>query len=173
MNRRGFTAMELVVVFLLIAVATVLVMRANVVARNRARDSTCMVNLKEMALALHMYAADNNYRLPPELKAWKPIYPYVGSTAIFLCPYTDTESPAAEIGYRGEYTGLLVSDYLLNPTVQIDDLPATIIAGDDAPDRHSGRRWIGVRLDGAAALFAAAEWETKLGKVSKDAKDEQ
>ena len=53
-------------------------------------------------------------------------------------------------------------DYLLNPTAQADDLPATVLAGDDAPDRHWDGEWNGVRADGAAARFAASEWGPKL-----------
>ena len=164
MNRRGFTAPELAIVVLIIMAASLAVMRGNAVAQHRARDTTCMTNLKQLATALHMYATDNDYRLPPQPKAWEPVYAYVKNEDILRCPQTRhaEKSDEAELGD---------SDYLLNPTVQTDDLPSVIIAGDDAPDRHSGRRWIGVRLDGAAALWPAEQWAAKLGKVSKHAKD--
>ena len=166
MNRRGFTAPELTMVMVLIMVAATVVMRGNVVARQRARDASCMSNVKQLGLALQMYAADNNYRLPLQPKAWGAVYPYVRNYDMLRCPQAQhaEESDRTEIGD---------SDYLLNPTVQADDLPSLIIAGDDVPDRHRWRRWISVRLDGAASTWPAAEWAKKLGEVSPYVKDNE
>ena len=178
MTRRGFTAPELAVVFVIMAAASLLVVRGNVVARHRARDASCMSNLKQLALALQLYAADNDYRFPPEPKAWRPIAPYArDNLGVFECPYAGrdrrsgdqiSDYPSPDSGERRE---TVRSDYLLNSTVQTDDLPTVIIAGDDVPDRHPGGRWIGVRLDGAATRYPAQQWAQKLGKVTKDVKE--
>ena len=61
--------------------------------------------------------------------------------------------------------GTWQGDYLVRPGADTDDLPSVIIAGDNAPDRHHPRGWIGVRLDGAAAFFPAQEWQSQWGEV--------
>ncbi len=186
MTRRGFTAPELTMVLVLISIACCLLIRANAMATDRARDNICLSNLTQLCLGLQMYAADNDYRLPRHPKAWDPIMPYVGSSQMLKCPRAPkpeeqkTRKPPPQAGPGGygwpgpvEPERHVESDYLLNPTVQTDDFPTVIIAGDDAPDRHSGRRWVGVRLDGATALWPAEQWREKLGEVSKYAKDSQ
>ena len=180
MNRRGFTAPEFALVFAIIAFAMAFLVGANAVARGRARDMSCMSNVKQLGLGLQMYAADNNYRLPPQPKAWDAVHPHIRNLQILRCPQAQRLEQSEQRGdsrrsaYRsGPPEGPLESDYLLNPTVQTDDLPTVIIAGDDVPDRHSGRRWVGVRLDGATGLWPAEEWAQKLGEVSKHAKDDQ
>jgi len=178
MTRRGFTAPELAVVFVIIAAASLLVARGNVVARHRAWDVRCMSNLRQLAISLQLYAADNDYRFPPEPKAWRPIAVYArDNLEVFECPYarkhrrSGEQMPAYPLSDSAERQETVRSDYLLNPTVQTDDLPMVIIAGDDVPDRHPGGRWIGVRLDGAAAWYPARQWAQKLGKVTKDVKE--
>lgn len=182
MTRRGFTAPEFAMVFALIAVAIGFIARGNVVARHRAFDTLCMSNLKQLSTALQMYAADHDYRLPPQPKAWDAVVPYLYNRETFRCPNApkpeepeeEPEPPAPEVQARplwwqppAEPEGPVESNYLLNPTVQTDDLPTVIIAGDDIPDRHSGRRWIGVRLDGAAGLWPADQWAERIGEVSQ------
>jgi len=145
---------------LLIMLATAVVMAANRRAARRARDIHCMNNLQQLSLGLRLYAADHNYRLPPSPTAWDAAYPYVKNKSVFVCPLVRRAGEPEE--------GLLESDYLLNPTVQTDDLPSLIIVGEDCPDRHAGR-WIGVRLDGAVQLLPADEWASRLGEVTEDA----
>jgi len=65
MNRRGFTAMELTVVLLIIAVAMLLVNYANGAARDRAGDTACISNLKQIGLGMLMYAVDHDLHMRP------------------------------------------------------------------------------------------------------------
>lgn len=164
MRRRGFTAPELVMVVLLIMVATAVVMAANRRAAGTARDITCMTNLQQLALGLRLYAADHSYGFPRGPRAWDAVYPYVKNKSVFVCPLVRRAGEPEE--------GLLESDYLLNPTVQTDDLAPLIIMGDDCPDRHAGR-WIGVRLDGGVSLLPADEWASRLGEVTEDAEQNE
>jgi len=48
-----------------------------------------------------------------------------------------------------------------------DDLPTAILAADNVPDRHRGKRWNGVRLDGAAGRYPADQWSKKIGWVTQ------
>lgn len=64
MTRRGFTLVELLVVIAIIGILVALLLPAINSAREAARKTTCINNLKQMALAVNAYA-ESKKRLPP------------------------------------------------------------------------------------------------------------
>jgi prepilin-type N-terminal cleavage/methylation domain-containing protein/prepilin-type processing-associated H-X9-DG protein len=65
-RRRGFTLIELLVVIAIIGILASMVFPVFARAREAARKAVCLSNVKNVALAVQMYLADNNDTLPPE-----------------------------------------------------------------------------------------------------------
>jgi prepilin-type N-terminal cleavage/methylation domain-containing protein/prepilin-type processing-associated H-X9-DG protein len=64
-RRRGFTLIELLVVIAIIGILAAMVFPVFARARESARRAVCLSNVKNLALAIQMYLADNNDTLPP------------------------------------------------------------------------------------------------------------
>ena len=60
MNRRGFTLMELLVVIAIIAILAALLLPVLSRAKDRARDATCVSNLKQWAITWKLYTDEND-----------------------------------------------------------------------------------------------------------------
>jgi prepilin-type N-terminal cleavage/methylation domain-containing protein len=65
-RRRGFTLIELLVVIAIIGILAAMVFPVFARARESARKAVCLSNVKNIALAIQMYLADNNDTLPPD-----------------------------------------------------------------------------------------------------------
>ena len=64
-SRRGFTLIELLVVIAIIGILAAMVFPVFARARESARKAVCLSNVKNIALAIQMYLADNNDSGPP------------------------------------------------------------------------------------------------------------
>lgn len=71
MKRNGFTLIELLVVIAIIAILAAILFPVFARAREKARQASCTSNLKQMGLAMLMYANDYDEVLPPNY-AWVP-----------------------------------------------------------------------------------------------------
>ncbi len=65
MKKKGFTLVELLVVIAVIAILAALLLPVLQEAIEKAKQATCMANLKQLGVALYMYENDNNGFIPP------------------------------------------------------------------------------------------------------------
>lgn len=106
MSRRGFTLIELLVVIAIIAILAAILFPVFARAREKARQTSCLSNLKQLGLATMMYAQDYDEILPRTRGGgttgayfgpyWQVIIePYIKNRQVFRCP----SEPSVELGY--------------------------------------------------------------------------
>lgn len=106
MKKRGFTLIELLVVIAIIAILAAILFPVFSRAREQARKSACLSNMKQIGLALAMYAQDWDETFP----FWRPpcagdanypvgglcwteqLIPYIKNAGVFHCPSAIQES---------------------------------------------------------------------------------
>jgi prepilin-type N-terminal cleavage/methylation domain-containing protein len=98
----GFTLIELLVVIAIIAILASILFPVFSRAREQARRTQCLSNVRQLSTAIQMYLQDNSSRFPS--KMWlSEIETYVGSRKMFYCPSDsakDEEEPVC-YGYAG------------------------------------------------------------------------
>jgi len=94
-GRQGFTLIELLIVIVIIAILAALLFPVFARAREQARKTRCGSNLRQIGLALEMYASDYDGLLPlaystPSQDGQPGIVvlllPYVKNRELFRCP---------------------------------------------------------------------------------------
>src|SRR5262245_51009842 len=104
-HRRAFTLIELLVVIAVIAIIAAILFPVFAQARDKARQSSCLSNLRQIGTAIRMYLQDHDgacfQHLPydadvyanknflerdPELPWTILIYPYVRNRTLYYCP---------------------------------------------------------------------------------------
>ena len=71
--RGGFTLIELLVVIAIIAILAAMLFPVFAKARERARQSSCVNNQRQIVMTIHMYAQDNDDMLPPAATVWQKL----------------------------------------------------------------------------------------------------
>ena len=95
-TRSGFTLIELLVVIAIIAILAAILFPVFAKVREKARQTSCVSNMKQLGLGLTQYVQDNDETFPsnsfhPDGRGWAgSIYPYVKSTGVYKCPDDST-----------------------------------------------------------------------------------
>lgn len=106
-KQRGFTLIELLVVIAIIAILAAILFPVFARAREKARQASCCSNIKQLDLAMLMYAQDYDemwcmgyrgagqpYEVDPVTGSrrtgwfawWGSVYPYVKNAQLYACP---------------------------------------------------------------------------------------
>ncbi len=106
--RRGFTLIELLVVIAIIAILAAILFPVFARAREKARQTACLSNVKQMCLAFLQYVQDYDERFPggvtPNVGTWHvAITPYCKNTQIFSCPSHEKDGYSYGVPYNNMF----------------------------------------------------------------------
>ena len=107
--RGGFTLIELLVVIAIIAILAAILFPVFAKAREKARQSSCQSNLKQIGLAYMQYGQDYDERIASNSLNWQQgtvwtpglLEPYVKSIQIWVCPSYGTKQATAAVAMPG------------------------------------------------------------------------
>jgi len=137
---RAFTLIELLVVISIIATLTAILLPVFFSVRGRARQTVCLSNLRQIGMAISLYADDSDDLYPsgkdpsdeyatPDIWSGSPYQAQVHQMPFLheiLAPYTHSQDLwhcPADSGY----TGLDISTYAGGQTIPIDATPTAFV----------------------------------------------
>lgn len=111
--KRGFTLIELLVVIAIIAILAAILFPVFAKAREKARQITCVSNMKQLGLAMMMYSQDNDEQEVPRTNgAAVPfedlLQPYIKNGGVDQCPSNPLKNDYAYVG--GNYGNTTLPD---------------------------------------------------------------
>lgn len=137
MRERGFTLIELLVVISIISLLAAILFPVFARARDNARRTSCISNLKQIGLGIVMYTQDHDGRVPKVYTTgntttapdgedffaggatwfWQQmIFPYVKSHQLFYCPssFSQVGTDIPSLGNESPYATMLNANYAFN-----------------------------------------------------------
>jgi prepilin-type N-terminal cleavage/methylation domain-containing protein/prepilin-type processing-associated H-X9-DG protein len=141
-GRRGFTLIELLVVIAIIAILAAILFPVFAQAREKARQTACLSNMRQMSNAVSMYVQDYEgyplYSYPsPSQERWHTLLqPYIKNSQLFVCPsssFSRYHFRNMGYGYNHQYLARSIDRGGLGATFEASiEYPADTIAIADA-----------------------------------------
>lgn len=111
--KRAFTLIELLVVIAIIAILAAILFPVFAQAKEAAKKTACLSNMKQLGLGVQMYLADSDDRMyfrsgsansrsgniptANENRWWNMLMPYVKNKDIFRCPSDSVPTPSKDL----------------------------------------------------------------------------
>jgi prepilin-type N-terminal cleavage/methylation domain-containing protein len=135
--RRAFTLIELLVVIAIIAILAAILFPVFAKAREAARKSSCISNMKQIGTAMQMYTQDYDEMYmrrdaPPYGHFGYVAQPYIKNFAVFQCP----SNPAKDLDATGvdpTATQRIKRSYGINSWIHDGSFNGRALAGVDEP----------------------------------------
>ena len=145
--RRGFTLVELLVVIAIIAIVAALLLPALANAKVKAKRVACLNNMRQVGLAVNLYAVDSVGRLPnpkatntfdfnnaraPD-NPLKLLRPFVGlsdpnaAAPVYICPGAEPTTKADYAPVGNSSTALMINQVVMNWRAERLGNPARIV----------------------------------------------
>ena len=141
-SRGGFTLIELLVVIAIIAILAAILFPVFAQARDKARQTACLSNQKQLGTAIMMYTQDYDETLPMgynrSRNSWgKVTVPYAKNMQIYTCPSAPSimaRTPSADHLFTGGYgcNRNVMGPNLGRALAEMADAAGTFIACDTA-----------------------------------------
>jgi prepilin-type N-terminal cleavage/methylation domain-containing protein/prepilin-type processing-associated H-X9-DG protein len=139
--KRGFTLIELLVVIAIIAILAAILFPVFATAREKARQTSCASNEKQLALGLLQYTNDFDEMMPCGRPSYAPefhgvgwageVYPYIKSTGAFSCPDDTTQATGTlsvvSYGINASVCGKSGGPYGVTPAISKLTAPASTV----------------------------------------------
>ncbi len=166
----GFTLIELLVVIAIIAILAGMLLPALARAKEKGKSTSCINTLRQMAIAQHLYLADQDGRYTFTFqvrgnnvfrKAWfNFLQPYQQTTNLLLCPSKTKKFKEVVANYPSDIRDQAVSNYAFNFR----------LGGCDWPDVWDAKVWT-PKSDAVVKNPAATVMMTDSGTKALNSKD--
>ena len=146
---QGFTLIELLVVIAIIAILAAILFPVFAQARDKARQTACLSNTKQIALALAMYTQDYDETYPGPFLQVPPInggtldriplecqlQPYIKSTGVWSCP--NQAAPPKGLGLGNMWDGSYEQNSVARSYTYCGAI-RTVAGGTSENDKNTG-----------------------------------